>query len=429
MRALTGTHRVPAPVDSYSGSGALQRIEGLLDPGSFVRTPSTPQGSLCAGNGLLGGKPVVIAATDRDVAGGSFGVAESHALAELIRQGQAANLPFILCLDSAGARLDEGLPALGAFRQLYRQVLDLRLAGVPMLALLGRDCFGGASMLAATCGQRVYAMGSRLAMSGPSVIQALGGRNELDASDGQAVNALMGGTARAAMESAGRLNEDTVYAFRQAALDWLARPGATPDLREQHNRLGARLLTHDMAPSSAAKTPRLPETFLELLPATFEARETDGAMSGRILPTAPDSYFGFVGGAPVGALAAWTLAGECMQFADAHPGDALTLLLDSPGQAPTFRDERMLLSEYVAHLALVLSSIREAGHRLTLQVIGDAAGGIYVALAAPAARVVALPGASVQLLPPAAIARVLRRQSPQTSIDDYLQSGVIDTLV
>jgi len=378
---------------------------------------------------MLGGKPVVIAATDREIAGGSLGVAESHALAELIKQDQAAKLPFILCLDSAGARLDEGLPALGAFRQLYRQVLDLRLAGVPMLALLGRDCFGGASMMAATCGQRVYAIGSRLAMSGPAVIQALGGRNELDASDGQAVNALMGGTARAAMESAGRLNEDTIYAFRQAALDWLVRPGMPPDLREQHNRLGARLLKHDMAPSPTSSRPALPDTLLELVPPTFEAREADGVMTGRILPTAPNSYFGFIGGAPVGALAAWTLAGECLQFADTHPGDTLTLLLDSPGQAPTFRDERIMLSEYVAHLAMVLSSLRNSGHRLTLQVLGDAAGGIYVALAAPAVRVVALPGATVQVLPPAAIARVLRRQGPQSSLEDYLQSGVIDTLV
>ena len=429
MWRLSGCDRVTAPEGSYSGSNARQRVEGLLDPGSFVDTVLVEQGSLCAGHGMLGGKPVVIAATDREVAGGSFGVAESHALAELIKQDHAANLPFILCLDSAGARLDEGLPALGAFRQLYRQVLDLRLSGVPMLALLGRDCFGGASMLAATCGHRVYAIGSRLAMSGPAVIQALGGRNELDASDGQAVNALMGGTARAAMESAGRLNEDTIYAFRQAALDWLVKPGMPPDLRAQHNRLGARLLKHDMAPSPTSIRPVLPDTLLELVPSTFEAREADGVMTGRILPTAPNSYFGFIGGAPVGALAAWTLAGECLQFSETRPGDALTLLLDSPGQAPTFRDERMMLSEYVAHLALVLSSLRDAGHRVTLQVLGEAAGGIYVALAAPAVRVVALPGARVQVLPPAAIARVLRRQGPQASIDDYLQSGVIDTLV
>ncbi|HYJ18835.1 MAG TPA: biotin-independent malonate decarboxylase subunit gamma [Burkholderiales bacterium] len=428
MRTLRVPISLATAEDSYSGNSALRRIEGLLDPGSFVPA-SVGAGSLYAGSGMLGGKPVVIAATDREIAGGSLGVAESHALAELIKQDQAAKLPFILCLDSAGARLDEGLPALGAFRQLYRQVLDLRLAGVPMLALLGRDCFGGASMMAATCGQRVYAIGSRLAMSGPAVIQALGGRNELDASDGQAVNALMGGTARAAMESAGRLNEDTIYAFRQAALDWLVRPGMPPDLREQHNRLGARLLKHDMAPSPTSSRPALPDTLLELVPPTFEAREADGVMTGRILPTAPNSYFGFIGGAPVGALAAWTLAGECLQFADTHPGDTLTLLLDSPGQAPTFRDERIMLSEYVAHLAMVLSSLRNSGHRLTLQVLGDAAGGIYVALAAPAVRVVALPGATVQVLPPAAIARVLRRQGPQSSLEDYLQSGVIDTLV
>jgi hypothetical protein len=64
-----------------------------------------------------------------------------------------------------------------------------------------------------------------------------------------------------------------------------------------------------------------------------------------------------------------------------------------------------MLSQYVAHLALVLSHLRERGHRVTLQVLGEAAGGIYVALAAPATRVVALPGANVQMLPPAAMAR------------------------
>lgn len=425
MRSLISAN-VANPEDSYSGSPAQARVQGLLDTGSFS---GTLQGGLCLGSGVLGGRQILIAATDRDTAGGAFGVAESSALSALLKQDRNTQLPVILCLDSAGARLDEGLPALGAFRQLYRQVLDLRLAGVPMLALLGRDCFGGASMLATTCTQRVYAIGSRLAMSGPAVIQALGGRNELDASDAQAVNALMGGTARAAMESAGRLNEDTIYAFRQAALDWVIRPAGVPDLREQHNRLGMRLMQHEMAGSPSFQPAALPEVLRELVPSSFEARESDGVLVGRIQPAAPNTYFGFLDGQPVGALAAWTLAGECMQLADAHPGEAVTLLLDSPGQAPTFRDERILLSEYIAHLAMVLTSVREAGHRVTLQVVGDAAGGIYVALAAPAGRVIALPGASVQMLPPAAIARVLRRKDMHASIDDYLQSGVIDTLV
>ena len=88
-----------------------------------------------------------------------------------------------------------------------------------------------------------------------------------------------------------------------------------------------------------------------------------------------------------------------------------------------------MLSEYVAHLALVLTSLRQQGHRLTLQVLGDAAGGIYVALAAPAARVIALPGANVQVLPPAAIARVLRRREEPSAVEDCLRAGVIDTLI
>jgi biotin-independent malonate decarboxylase gamma subunit len=167
----------------------------------------------------------------------------------------------------------------------------------------------------------------------------------------------------------------------------------------------------------------------EIIPEGVETHKLDGVLVGRNGKSSPNAFFGFIDGAPVGALAAWTLAGECLALADERPGEAVTVFLDSPGQAPTLRDERVMLSEYVAHLALVLSSLRQHGHRVSLQVLGDAAGGIYVALAAPAARVVALPGANVQMLPPAAIARVLRRHSEPGGIDDFLRAGVIDTLL
>lgn len=421
------------PIDSFSGSNPGQRITALLDPGSFRGAVQEAQSALIAGTGTLGGRPVSVAATSRDVAGGSFGVAESHFLSGLMRQSLSTRLPLILCLDSAGARLDEGLPALGAFRRLYRHLLDLRLAGVPALALLGRNCFGGASMLATTCSRRVYSESSRLAMSGPAVIQALGGRRELDASDAESVAKLMGGASRVILESPESLCEDSLAAFREAAMAWLADEGqhqVPPDLREQHNRLGTRLLGHGMAPSpSSNPAPELPATLRELLPAGFQARATDGVLIGRTSRSSPDTFFGFVGGLPVGALAAWTLAAECLATTDAHPGEALTLLLDSPGQATTFRDEQVLLSEYISHLALVLSCRREQGGRVTLQVLGQATGGIYVALAAPATRVIALPGANVQALPPAAIARVIGRQAAQAGVDDYLRAGVVDTLI
>ena len=65
---------------------------------------SEARGALTAGTGTVGGTAVTIAATDRDVAGGSFGVVESQALSALLQQSRTAGTPVILCLDSAGAR-------------------------------------------------------------------------------------------------------------------------------------------------------------------------------------------------------------------------------------------------------------------------------------------------------------------------------------
>ena len=416
----------------FSASPPEQRILALLDNGSLTRGQSQEHGSLTAGDGRVGGREVTVISTNRHVAGGSLGVAEAQALSMLMEQSHAAGRLFILCLDSAGARLDEGLAALGAFRQLYRHMLDLRLAGLPMLGLIGRDCFGGASMLAATCARRVYSETSRLAMSGPAVIQALGGASELDASDAAAVIALMGGAARKRLVPADHLCGDSFDAYRRAMLDWVAECGVVPplNLRDQHTRLGTRLLAHGMAPTPPrSMAGELPTMLQEILPEGVELHKMDGVLFGRNGKASPNAFFGFIDGAPVGALASWTLAGECLALAEERPGESVTVFLDSPGQAPTAQDERVMLSEYVAHLALVLSLLRQNGHRVTLQVLGDAAGGIYVALAAPAVRVVALPGANVQVLPPAAIARVLRRRSEPDGVDDYLRAGVIDTLI
>jgi acetyl-CoA carboxylase beta subunit len=418
------------PADLFSGSAPAQRIAALL--GSSASSELATNGSLVAGNGSIDGQDVMVIATDRQVAGGSLGVAEAQALALLLEQGHAARRPVILCLDSAGARLDEGLAALGAFRQLYRHLLDLRLAGLALLGLIGRDCFGGASMLAAACTRRIYAPASRLAMSGPAVIQALGGVSELDASDAGAVRALMGGGARAALVPGDRLCDDSLRAFRQAAVAWMTESASTGqlNLREQHNRLGRRLMGQGMRPSPPENASgALHDRLRDIIPEGVRFHKLDGVLIGRGTHASPNAFFGFVDGVAVGALAAWTLAGECLALGDERPGEAVTVFLDSPGQAPTHQDEGVMLSEYVAHLALVLTWLRQQGHRLTLQVLGDAAGGIYVALAAPAARVIALPGANVQVLPPAAVARVLRRREEPTAVEDCLRAGVIDTLI
>jgi len=192
-----------------------------------------------------------------------------------------------------------------------------------------------------------------------------------------------------------------------------------------------RLLSNGIAPSPGDDSqPELPRILREVvIPQDVKIREIDGVLVGRPAKTSPNACLGFIGGRTVGALAAWTMAGECLALAASNKGEAVTVFLDSPGHAPAAQDEGLILSDYIAHLAMVLWHLRERDHRLTLQVVGDAAGGIYVALAAPASRVVALPGANVQVLPAAAMARVLGRVGDAVDTDAYLSAGVIDTLI
>ena len=71
---------------------------------------------------------VCVVATDPAVARGAIGVAECRGMSELLARARDEGAPIVLLLDSSGARVDEGLPALGAFRVLLRETLLTRLA-------------------------------------------------------------------------------------------------------------------------------------------------------------------------------------------------------------------------------------------------------------------------------------------------------------
>lgn len=412
--------------ENFSETDVSRRLLALLDGGSG--SPSRV-GSVAVAAGEIAGHPVMIATTDRQIAGGSIGVEEARFLMEFLATSRVRECPLVVYLDSAGAKLSDGLPALGTFRELFRLFLDLRLSGHAMLAMFGRDCFGGAAMLASAATLRVFNPNTRLAMSGPAVMQVLGHEGALSA---ETVKTLMGGETRARINHNDRLCADTAEECRAAAIEFLEACSSLqkPDLHLRHNELGKRLLAQGIRPGAPSDTAtEVPSILKEILPRTLRPQDLDGVFVARPDNTSRGLYLGFLGGKTVGAAAAWTMAGECLAFTASHPGESVTLFLDSPGHAPTIADERLGLSDYIAHLALVLAHLRLHGHRLTLQVAGEAAGGIYVALAAPATRVVALPGANVQVLPPAAMSRIIGRTGAKSDADDFLRAGVIDTLV
>ncbi len=379
------------PTDTHAASPEAARYEALLDPASAK--PIETRGALSIVEGRCDNTPVCLAVTDRSVAGGSFGVDECELLRDWLLRCHTRQTPMLLLLDSGGARLTSGLAGLAAFRRMYRAALDLRLASVPMVAFVERDCFGGASMLAMLCMVRGALTRARIGMSGPAIIETLAGKQELDTADRDAVRALFGAPARARAGSVDMVVDE--HASRRDTLAQLLKLAADKpaDIFAQHQRLKQRLRDAGVD---------VPVPNLDSALALFRRR------------------------VPVGAADIWQLADAILAATNTQ---TVTIRVDCPGQAATRHDELLTLSEYVAHLALCLRIASSRGIELIMRVEGESAGGIYVALAAGVARVDAAPQAVLRVLPAKAVEVVLKKPPADETLADALRTGVVDCLV
>jgi hypothetical protein len=395
------------------------------------------QSRFCA-PGLLGGEarlddhPVYIAATDPGRSRGAIGVAEARALTALLGHARHTRHPVVLLLDSAGARVDEGLPALGAFRQLFREALLTRLAGVPMLALLGRSCFGGASMLACVCTLRAFRPDSRLGASGPAVIEAHEGTARFDSTDQTRVTALFGASARRALLTDDLFDVDDQQ-WPRVVTHWLGTVShmRSWDPRAAHTALEHRLLRNGLLPSEQPADPALRERVALLLLPLYDPLFDGTVFSAAPGPTRGKAVFaGCVSGRTVTALDCWRLSGRLMSLAIEHPGSPIVLVLDAEAHAATLADESVLLSEYLVHLSMVIAHLARSGHRVALWLPGAASGAAYVAFASPADRVSVAPSARVSILPAMAQQRIIGQVLEQAiDVQTVLAAGVADALL
>lgn len=383
-----------------------------------------PVGNLALGMGTLGTLRVHVALLENRQASGSVGQAEAESLAQRLRLVERERALLVLFLDSAGAKVSEGLRALAAFRTLYRAALDASLAGAPLAALLGRNCFGGASMLAHLAPHRMFSPGTQLAMSGPSVLASATGTTTLDEMFRAMADAALASHARAAVATA-----NTVWEEGSDLRSWL-----TSALVPRSDPVGEFQRTHEALGSRLPKPGRLrsPEPvhrrdFERLFPEGRELLEFDGLVTGTVRRDArQEPVLGLVARTPVGAERAWHFANEAWRLVPLAPA-RLNVVLDCESHAARLDDERIVLSEYIAGMSQALAALSSRGTRVELTILGRAGGGVYVALAAPAAHVAVEHGAQVQVLPGAAVRAILgedRGEAPPAS--ESVAAGVAD---
>ncbi|HWJ02402.1 MAG TPA: carboxyl transferase domain-containing protein, partial [Verrucomicrobiae bacterium] len=113
---------------------ARERIDILLDPGSFVEVDTFVQGpppdftkeddeqlgeGVVTGYGTINGRLVYLFSQDFTVYGGALGEKHSQKICKVMDMAMKVGAPFIGINDSGGARIQEGVAALSAYGEIF----------------------------------------------------------------------------------------------------------------------------------------------------------------------------------------------------------------------------------------------------------------------------------------------------------------------
>jgi propionyl-CoA carboxylase beta chain len=190
-RAITsGEERARKRQEPKGKATARQRIDSLLDPGSFVETgalvrhqttafgldANRPEGDgVITGHGTVDGRPVCLFSQDFSVLGGSLGEAHGRKIAQIHDLAIRIGAPIVGIWDGGGARIQEGVASLAQFAEIFRR--NVEASGiVPQIALILGPSAGGAVYSPAMTDFIVMADGtSQMFITGPDVIKAVTG--------------------------------------------------------------------------------------------------------------------------------------------------------------------------------------------------------------------------------------------------------------
>jgi propionyl-CoA carboxylase beta chain len=171
---------------------ARERIELLLDEGSFeeldefVRHRSTAFGmdrnrpygdSVVTGVGTIQGRQVAVFSQDFTIFGGSLGEAAGNKIIKVMDLALSTGVPLIGILDSGGARIQEGVIALGKYGEIFKR--NTMASGViPQISIIMGPAAGGAVYSPALTDFVIMVdKTSNMFVTGPDVIKTVTGED------------------------------------------------------------------------------------------------------------------------------------------------------------------------------------------------------------------------------------------------------------
>jgi propionyl-CoA carboxylase beta chain len=184
-----------AAIEKQHAKGKLtarERIDLLLDEGSFVEFDelarhrahdfgiegNRPYGDgVVTGIGTVDGRPIAVYSHDFTVFGGSLGEVYGEKIVKVMDHAMKTGCPVVGINDGGGARIQEGVVALGLFAEIFFR--NTRASGViPQISLIMGPAAGGAVYSPAITDFTLMVEGtSHMFITGPDVIKTVTGED------------------------------------------------------------------------------------------------------------------------------------------------------------------------------------------------------------------------------------------------------------
>jgi propionyl-CoA carboxylase beta chain len=171
---------------------ARERVERLLDPGTFVELDMLARhrahgfgiesnrpltDGVITGWGLVDGRKVFVFAQDFTVFGGSLGEVFAEKIHKVMDLAESVGAPMVGLNDGAGARIQEGVVSLDAYGGIFFR--NVKASGViPQISVIMGPCAGGAVYSPAMTDFIFMVKGSsHMFITGPDVVKTVTGED------------------------------------------------------------------------------------------------------------------------------------------------------------------------------------------------------------------------------------------------------------
>ncbi len=154
---------------------ARERIDALVDDGSFIELDQQIEDGVITGYGTVDGRTIALYSQDFLVKGGSLGEMTGKKIVKVMDFALKSGVPLVGLNDSGGARIQEGVIALSQYGEIFKR--NVRSSGViPQISVIMGPSAGGAVYSPALTDFVVMVnKTSNMFITGPDVIKAVTG--------------------------------------------------------------------------------------------------------------------------------------------------------------------------------------------------------------------------------------------------------------